>query len=594
MTSKTLRRLAAIPLLGMVAALLTAPTAAQAAFTPPSPTFTNAAAFDTSAPLRDIAQLAQKRLAAASLPGDGDEDGVFENPAEEVLEGREINPVDHGNSPDGALQNHHGGGGTVPSTSANFEGLSNQDNFDQYGGRVNPPDVSGDVGPNHYVEMINLVLGVFSKTGTKLLGPVKIGDLWAGFAIDECTEPSGDPVILYDQRADRWILTQFTTRGIDYPNEPLNLFYNCIAISTSGDPTGSYYRYAFTTGYNFPDYPKYGIWRDSYLITTREFGILDPEIYGVGIYGLERDKMIAGNPNARAASVLLEQHQVPINLFGDGLLPSDADGKKKPKNGPAPIIGSQDDGGPYGATFDALNVWEFDVKWNSHPTASVRLAAQLATAPFDSVYPCLGGGDRDCLPQPGITNTAQYLDFLNRQRILHRLAYRNLDEHETLVANQSVEAAPGVAGVRWYEIRRDKNKYRIAQQGTYAPNDGVNRWMGSIAMDRAGDIALGYSVVNATDVFPGIRYTARRPWDPAGQMSLGEATLIDGTGVQRTTNSRWGDYTTMSIDPTDDCTFWYINEYYTLAGQISSTAGWQTRIGSFKLPNCHHGEDDDD
>jgi hypothetical protein len=579
-------RFALLAVCALIVGLPAAPNAATAqAMTTPTPHFTQAAAFDTSAPLRDIAAAAAHHRSALA-----DEDIVFESPAEEVLEDREVVAVDHGYSPDAALQTT-AGTPAAPATQANFEGLSNQDNFSLYGGRVNPPDVSGDVGPNHYVEMINLVLGVFSKTGTKLLGPVKIGDLWAGFAIDECTEPSGDPVVLYDQMADRWILTQFTTRGIDFPDEPLNLFYNCVAVSTTGDPTGSYFRYAFTTGYNFPDYPKYGIWRDSYLITTREFGILDPDIYGVGVYGLERNKMLAGDPTARAASVLLEQHQVPINLFGDGLLPADIDGSIKSKNAsPAPIIGTQDDGGPYGATFDAVNVWDFDVKWTSSPTASIRLAAQLPTAPFDSVYPCGPVSDRDCLPEPGITDRTQFLDFLNRQRPLHRLAYRALKSHESLMANQSVEALPGVAGVRWYEIQRSDGAYSIAQQGTYAPDDGVHRWLGSIAMDHSGNAALGYSVVNATSVFPGIRYTTRLAQDPAGQMGA-EATVINGSGVQRTTNSRWGDYTTMSIDPADDCTFWYANEYYTLPGQLSSTAGWQTRIASFRLPQCNPSDD---
>lgn len=568
--------------LALVAGLLVAPPPASAGGGPEvAATFTTAAAFDVSRPLRDIAA-----AAAPHRSGLTDEDPVFENPAEEVLEDREVVAEDHGYSPDGAVQT--AGGSAAATAPADFEGLSNQDNFSLYGGRVNPPDVSGDVGRNHYVEMINLVFAVYSKTGTKLLGPMKIGDLWAGFAIDECTDPSGDPVVLYDQTADRWILTQFTTKGIDFPDEPLNPFYNCVAVSTSGDPTGSYYRYAFTTGFNFPDYPKYGVWRDSYLITTREFGILDPDIYGVGIYGLERNKMLEGDPGARAASVLLEQHQVPINLFGDGLLPPDIDGGKKPKNDqPAPIVGTQDDGGPYGATVDAINIWDFDVKWNSSPTASVHLAAQLPTAPFDSVFPCGPVSDRDCLPQPGITDRTQFLDFLNRQRPLHRAAYRVLGDHDSIVTNQSVEALAGQAGIRWYEIQTSRaGGYSIAQQGTYAPADGVHRWLGSIAMDRAGNAALGYSVVNSSTVFPGIRYTARNAADPAGQMTAAEQTVIAGSGVQRTTNSRWGDYTTMSIDPTDDCTFWYANEYYTLAGQQSSTAGWQTRIANFRLPSC--------
>jgi len=444
------------------------------------------------------------------------------------------------------------------------------------------------VGPNHYVEMVNLVFAVYDKQGNLLLGPVDTGSLWAGFPIDECTEPSGDPIVLYDQIADRWILTQFTTRGIDYPDEPLNLFYDCVAISTTPDPTGSYYRYAFTTGYNFPDYPKYGVWTDSYVITTREFGILDPSVYGIGVYALEKNKMINGQPDARAVSFLLKDGDVPLNLIGDGLLPADVDGKQRPRTDAAiPLVGTQDDGAGYGGISDALNIWDLSVKWRSTPIASLNFAAQLPVASFDSVFPCGPLSARDCLPQPGITNRAQYLDILSyRQRPTWRLAYRNFKDYETLVTNQSVEAAPGVAGVRWYEIRRTGNTYSLYQQGTYAPADGVHRWMGSIAQDTMGNMALGYSVVNGTDVYPGIRYTGRMAGDALGQMTLGEGVVMNGSGVQRTTNSRWGDYTSMNIDPADDCTFWYVNEYYTLAGQLSSTAGWQTRIASFKLPGC--------
>ena len=159
------------------------------------------------------------------------------------------------------------------------------------------------------------------------------------------------------------------------------------------------------------------------------------------------------------------------------------------------------------------------------------------------------------------------------------------------MTNQSVEAAPGVAGARWYEIRRTGSRppqtiaYSIYQQGTYAPGDGVHRWMGSIAQDKKGNMALGYSVVNGVDVFPGSRYTGRLAGDPLGMMTLGEGTIINGSGVQTTTNSRWGDYTSMNIDPSDDCTFWYMNEYYTLAGQASvQPAGRPALV--FKLPGC--------
>jgi hypothetical protein len=160
------------------------------------------------------------------------------------------------------------------------------------------------------------------------------------------------------------------------------------------------------------------------------------------------------------------------------------------------------------------------------------------------------------------------------------------DAGSSLVTNQSVEASPGVAGVRWYEIQRVNGAYSIRQQGTVNPGDGVHRWMGSIAQDKRGNMALGYSVVNGTDVYPGIRYTCRLAGDPLGQMPQGEGVIINGSGVQLTTNSRWGDYTSMNVDPSDDCTFWYVNEYYTAAGQASSLAGWQTRIASFKFPNC--------
>ncbi len=466
----------------------------------------------------------------------------------------------------------------IPSPLANFEGLSNQDNFNIFGFRVNPPDPNGEVGPNHYVEMINLVFAVYDKNGNRLLGPVDTGTLWSGFAIPDCTDPSGDPVVLYDQLEDRWVLTQFTTRG--------PIYYNCVAVSQTGDPTGAYYRYAFSTGVNFPDYPKYGLWRNSYIITTREFG---PTIeYGIGVYALERDKMLEGDPNARVVSFFLDGNAPGmLPLVGDGLLPPDIDGRTKPANGaPAPLVGTQDDGAGYGATFDALNIWELSVKWQANPVASINLKTQLPVASFDSIFPC-APTSRDCLPQPGITNTAQYLDILSyRQRPTFRLGYRNFGTYESLVTNQSVEATPGVAGARWYEIRRTGGTYSVYQQGTYAPGDGIHRWMGSIAQDKKGNMALGYSVVNATDVYPGIRYTGRLMGDPLGQMTLGEGTIIDGTGVQRTTNSRWGDYTDMTVDPTDDCTFWYVNEYYTLAGQLSSTAGWQTRIASFKLPGC--------
>ena len=540
--------------------------AASAPRTPLKPHFTDAAAQDKSAPLARM---------AARAPGRSSDVPLKSRPE------RGPQVADNGFTGDGAVQSE------VPTTSmaaplANFEGLSNQDNFDEYGFRVNPPDPVGDVGRSQYVEMDNLLLDVYSKSGASLLGPTPIGAVWSGFAVDDCTDPSGDPVVVYDQLANRWILSQFTTRGFDDPALP---FYNCVAVSTTSDATGSYYRYAFSTGENFPDYPKYGVWSDSYVVTTREFG---PTVeYGIGVYGLEKNKMLNGDP-ARAVRFFVDGNDPALlPLVGDGLLPADIDGKTKPASGAViPLVGTQDDDYVYGATFDALNIWNLSVKWRSTPVASLALATQLPTEPFDSNFPC-GPSSRDCLPQPGITNPAQYLDILSyRQRPTWRLAYRNFGGYESLVTNQSVEAAPGVAGARWYEVRRVGSAYSIQQQGTFAPGDGVHRWMGSTAQDKLGNMALGYSVVNGTDVYPGIRYTGRRAADPAGMMTLGEGVVINGSGVQTTTNSRWGDYTSMNVDPVDDCTFWYVNEYYTAAGQASSTVGWQTRIASFRLPGC--------
>jgi hypothetical protein len=299
------------------------------------PRFSTARAIDRSVPLRDLVG-----QTVVPVP-----------PPAEIRREPSVPVVDTGFTGDQAVQSGTSLTFTAAalSVAANFEGLSNTDNFNVLGGRVNPPDPVGDVGPSHYVEMTNLVFAVYSKaTGTRLLGPASIGSLWVGFAIPDCAENAGDPIVVYDQFVDRWILTQFTSAG--------PLYWNCVAISTSGDPTGSYYRYAFETGPNFPDYPKYGVWRDSYVITTREFG---PTVeYGIGVYGLEKNKMVNGQP-ARAVRFFLDGNDPTIlPLIGDGLLPADIDGKDKPKNADAiPLVGTQDDGGPYGATFDAINIW---------------------------------------------------------------------------------------------------------------------------------------------------------------------------------------------------------------------------------------------
>lgn len=436
---------------------------------------------------------------------------------------------------------------------------------------VTPPDPVGDVGPNHYVAMSNLYFAIYSKTGVLLYGPAANNTLWSGFGTDCEVDNSGDPIVIYDQFADRWILTQFTASGPTY--------YNCVAISTSGDPTGTYYRYAFSTGTNFPDYPKYGVWHDAYYISAKEF-TNGTTFAGVGVYAVNRAQMIAGNPTPQVISFLVPPGSTPYNI-GDGLLPADVDGLVMPPAGsPNYYVGTMDDGGPYSAPQDALTLWKFHADFATPSNSTFTLANTLPVAAFDSMYPCTPSS-RECIPQPGTTTKLDILSY--RQRPLWRLAYRNYGTHESLVTNQAVEAAANVAGIRWYEIRDPNGTPVVYQQGTYAPGvtDGIHRWMGSVAMDASGNMALGYSASNGTTTYPSVWYTGRLASDPLGSMPQGEGSIIDGTGSQ-TGSNRWGDYTSMNVDPVDDCTFWYVNQYI----PTTSSIGWRLRIGSFKFPSC--------
>ena len=490
---------------------------------------------------------------------------VFTDPGE-----RGSGPVaQRGHQPDGALQS--GAASSMPAPLFTFEGPSNADNADIFGFRVNPPDPVGDVGMNHYVAMVNLNFAVYSKQGDLQFGPVDIGTLWQGFEVEDCTDPSGDPIVIYDEIANRWVLTQFTTRF------DTGQFFNCVAVSQTQDPTGAYFLYAFSTGANFPDFPKYGLWPDAYYITTREFAPDNSE--SIGIYAVDRRQMITGKPEPRMVSFQLTE---PSYLVGDGLLPADLDGKRMPPSGsPEYLVGTMDDGAFDRAPFDGLNFFEADVDWAKPEQSTFTLTKQVPIAPYDTIFPC-GPTSRDCIPQPGITDPAQFLDILSyRQRPVWRFAYRNFGTHESLVTNQSVEARPGIAGMRWWEIRNPSDPV-LHQEGTWSPDDGIHRWMGSIAMDKQGNAALGYSVSNATDVFPGIRYAGRLASDPLGELAQGEAVLQDGSGSQLTTNSRWGDYTSMNVDPKDGCTFYYINEYY----EQTELVAWQTRVGAFRFPGC--------
>ncbi|MEW5989131.1 MAG: proprotein convertase P-domain-containing protein [Chloroflexota bacterium] len=539
-----------LPLFVLLAALITAQASAttQAAQGDVSGIYrgvSTAVQFDVSPPLRTIAPLTPQNPAGYEVP---DRPSGLEGP---------LGPQDR----DPLVQSLVGGR-LIPAPSVTFNAFT---------GTSAPPDPNGDVGPNHYVAMANVSFAVYSKTGTLLYGPAANNTLWSGFGGACQNENAGDPIVLYDQLADRWLLTQFTAAGPTY--------YNCVALSTTGDPTGTYYRWAFSTGNNFPDYPKYGVWSNGYYISTREFAG-GSTFVGVGAYALNRDQMLVGNASPQVISFLAAPGGAAYNV-GDGLLPADLDGTTLPPAGsPQYYVGTMDNGASYGAPQDAITLWKFVVDWVTPGNSSFTLANTLNVAAFDSIYPCSATNSRACIPQPNTTNKVDILSY--RQRPMFRLAYRNFGTHESLVTNQSVEAATSLAGVRWYELRSPNSSPVVYQQGTYAPGttDGIHRWMGSIAMDKDGNMALGYSASAASVTFPSSWYTGRLAGDPLGTMPQGEGSFVNGTG-SFTTNQRWGDYTAMTVDPVDDCTFWYINEYF-----VSNGSTWTLRVGSFKYPTC--------
>ena len=506
--------------------------------------------FDISPPLRDI-----KPLPATGCTLRENEDRDIIPPMAGPLA-----PV----VPDPVVQRVLGKIG-IPAPIISFDGNSNLCG-------CSPPDPNGAVGPNHVVTMANLHFQIFNKAGQSLFGPAANNTLWSGFGGDCQTDNAGDPVVLYDQLADRWILTQFTSSG--------PTFFECVAVSQTNDPTGSYFRYAISTGNNFPDYPKGGVWPDAYYFSTREF-LNGSQFVGAGAYALDRAQALAGNPNPTVVGFLAPPN--PLYVVGDGLLPSDLDGQTLPPNGsPNFFVGSQDNNGGYGAPNDALNIYKFHYDPVTPANSTFALTNTVLTQPFNSILSATCTSTRACIPQPGTSNKIDHLGY--RQRPLFRFAYRNFGDHESLVTNQSVNAGAGpngaVSGIRWWELRSPNNNPAIFQEGTYAPGltDGIHRWMGSIAMNSLGDIALGFSAANNTNpaVFPSVFYTARHAGDPPGQMTLGEGSIINGTGSQ-TGSPRWGDYTAIDIDPTDDTTFWYINEYV----PATSSIGWRLRIGAF-------------
>lgn len=451
----------------------------------------------------------------------------------------------------------------MPAPLTSFNGLGNIDG-------MLPPDTQGDIGYDpatgrkYYVQWVNLSFAVWDVTGTPALiyGPVGGNTLWQGFGGPCQFTNDGDPITLFDPIANRWLMSQFS---VDGP------YYQCIAISQTADPTGAWYRYAFlVSNTKMNDYPKFGVWPDGYYMTVNQF-INAEEWGGAGVFVFDRSRMLVGDPTAGFQYFDL----YAANLNFGGMLPSDLDGGTLPPAGAPNYFVEVDDSAWIGSS-DAMRLWEFHVDWVNPANTTFGLNGQPnAVIPVAAWTPlCLT--TRACIPQPG---TTVRLDAIG-DRLMYRLAYRNFGTHESLVVNHTVNAGSGLAGVRWYEVRDPGGTPVIHQQGTYAP-DANHRWMGSIAMDGQGNIALGYSVSSGS-VSPSVRYAGRLANDPLGTLPQAEVSLVAGSGSQTSPSYRWGDYSMMGIDPVDDCTFWYTQEYMATTGQAS----WSTRIGSFRFPSC--------
>src|SRR6266705_1021521 len=354
--------------------------------------------FDISPPLRDMKPLPAKQCT------------LRENEDRDILAHlAPLGPV----VPDPVVQRVLGKIG-IPAPIISFDG-----NVNLCG--CSPPDPNGAVGPNHVVTMANLHFQIFNKSGTSLFGPAANNTLWSGFGGGCQTQNAGDPVVLYDQLADRWLLSQFTSSAP---------YLQCVALSQTNDPTGSYYRWAIMVGggANFGDYPKAGMWPDAYYFSTREFAG-GSTFVGVGAYALDRCQALVGNPNPTMVGFLAPPN--PAYVVGDGLLPSELDGMTPPPVGsPNYFVGSQDNNA--GAPQDALNIWKFHYDPMTPGNSTFTLTNTLPTDPFNSILALCGGG-RNCIQQPNTTNR---IDFLQRRRPLFRLAYRNFGTHESLVTNQ--------------------------------------------------------------------------------------------------------------------------------------------------------------
>ena len=439
---------------------------------------------------------------------------------------------------------------SIPAPILNFDGIP----FPGVGCNCAPPDTNGAVGANQYVQIVNEGYQVFDKaSGNSLLGPNSISSLWNGFGGACQIGGAGDPVVLYDQLANRWVISQFAsaTGGAPITDE-------CVAVSTTSDATGSYNRYGFHLGSNFFDYPKLSVWPDAYYMSMNVFNSSGTSYLGPQPFAFDRAAMLAGQPATFVS---------PLGPLGGSVapfLPANLDGQTLPPAGaPNTFIGFPASG--------SYTTYHFHVDFTVPSNSTFTTFATPAAAGFSQLCPTT----RSCVPESGVTSSNK-LDGIG-DRLMFRLGYRNFGDHESVVGNFTV-SANGVAGIRWFEIRNvTSGPVTVYQESTYQP-DTTWRWMGSAAMDGQGNLAIGFSA-SSSAIHPQIRYAGRLAGDPLNTLAQGEAHLFDGAGSQTGTSNRWGDYSALAIDPVDDTTFWYTNEYY----NSTTSFNWRTRIGSFKL-----------
>lgn len=495
---------------------------------------------DVSPPLREM-----KMLAPGSEKGRW-ENGEVPNQLFFAQWSEQNQSLTKSDAIDPVLQDQMGMLGPL-STISNFDGIAGD-------GGYTPPDPNGAAGLNFYIQTVNCEFAVYSKMGDSVYGPASLGTIWQGFPGYHGSD--GDPIVLFDHLANRWLISQFSLPN--YPNGP---FYELIAVSQTEDPLGSWNRYSFQFTH-MPDYPKFGIWPDGYYMSANTFSSGATNWMGPLAAVLERDSMLVGST---ARMVFFQQ---PAS--SSQMLPASLDGPVPPGGTPCYFISAKDNS----ANNDRLAIYELHADWDSTSNATFSEPFQLPVADFD--FTCQGSG---CIPQKDVSRK---LDAMGKS-LMNRLQYRNFGGYQSLLTNHTVKADGTYhTGVRWYEIRKTDGDWSVFQQSTYAP-DTLCRWNASVAMDGGGNIALGYSV-SGKAIYPSIGITGRRVDDVPNHLTCIEEMIKSGSGSQSGTD-RWGDYSSLNIDPTDDFTFWYTNMYYNTTSQWT----WNTRVASFTIGDLQVG-----